>query len=1062
MAKSEREILKEMASNRNAEGNPFPGLRPFSIDESHLFFGREGQSDEVLLKLSKNRFVGIIGPSGSGKSSFIYCGVLPILYGGFLTETGPNWEVVVTRPGAGPIENLAEAILGKDAEYAVADTEDKQIKKTIITTLLKSSSLGLVEALTQFRGTSDKNYLILVDQFEELFRFKESQLEDSRNVNETLGFINLLVEAINYSELPIYVAITMRSDFIGECAQFPELTKKINDSHYLIPQMTREQKRRAIVGPVAVGGAKISQRLVQKLLNDLGDSTDQLPILQHALMRTWGYWSEYGSQDEDLDLKHYEAIGQMAEALSMHANEAYDELTESQKRICEILFKATTEKRGENFGIRRPTRLGEIAAIADVPEEEVIEVVEKFREPGRSLLTPPFGVPLSSRSMVDISHESLMRIWVRLKNWVDDEAEAVQMYLRLSDAAALHQVGKGGLWRPPDLQLALNWQQKHNPTLVWGQRYHPAFERTMVFLDYSRREFETEQKIKELQQKRALRRARITALILATATVISIGFLLFAFAQQAEAEAQRDLAKLNELKAIENAKEAEKQTEIAKNQTDIALEEKRLADIARDQATEARLIAEDAKNEAVRQAGIAAQQRDRAEESEKTALQREREANEARRAEEAQRLEAERRRLEAEKLRMLAIAKSMAIKSVQLRSEQATLKGLLAQQAYEFNETYDGLPYEYDIYDGLYNAIKELGDPLVNSLDGHRKGVRAMTASTTGNVIYSADTEGKILRWTLSGEVRNADTIAYSRGTAHVVRAMAISHDNRTMIAGGEFAKSPEGTTFVEIYNLAQPGAAPTLLSGFKDAVWKVVADRSNSNRFFVLDNGGMSIRKVEGNQVTEVISAASRINTFDLSHDGKYLITGTNNGKVMLYDVNKNFQASEIYSTKGVTINAIGFDVSSYKLALGDGSGLVRIFTLFSNQPVRRLVGHTSPINEIQFSANGEFLGSASRDRTVRLWITKDLNAQPIVLSDHPDWVWNIVFTPDNQQILAGTNENIIRAWPTDINTMANKICSKISRNMTPDEWERFVAEDIEYQNTCKGLPVGEAEEED
>ena len=127
-----------------------------------------------------------------------------------------------------------------------------------------------------------------------------------------------------------------------------------------------------------------------------------------------------------MDIKHYEAIGTMSEALSMHANEAFDELTDDQKVICEYLFKAITEKRGENFGIRRPTRLGEIAAIADVSEEDVIEVVDKFREPGRSLLTPAFTVPLEAKSMVDISHESLMRIWVRLKNWVDDEAEAVQ------------------------------------------------------------------------------------------------------------------------------------------------------------------------------------------------------------------------------------------------------------------------------------------------------------------------------------------------------------------------------------------------------------------------------------------------------------------------------------------------------------------------------------------------------------------------------------------------------------------------------------------------------------
>src|SRR5688572_13255026 len=531
--------------------NPFPGLRPFKIEESHLFFGREGQSDEVLLKLSKNRFVGVIGPSGSGKSSFIYCGVMPILYGGFLTDASPNWEVVVTRPGAGPIDNLAEALLKNNPEYLSADTEEKKIKRAIFSTLLRSSSLGLVEAIEQTRKDADVNYLVLVDQFEELFRFKEGH--DANSVNETLAFVNLLMEAVNYPDAPIYVAITMRSDSIGDCAQFPELTRKINDSHYLIPQLTRDQRRKAVEGPVAVGGANISPRLTQQLLNDLGDNPDQLPILQHALMRTWSYWSSYKDYEEEpVDLKHYEAIGTMSEALSQHANEAFDELTEDQKRICELLFKAITEKRGENFGIRRPTRLNEIAAIADVSEEEVIAVVDRFREPGRSLLTPAYGLQITSKSMVDISHESLMRIWVRLKNWVDDEAEAVQMYTRLAEAASMYQVGKAGLWRPPDLQLALNWQAKHKPTLIWGQRYNPAFERTMIFLEYSKKEWETEQRIKELEQKRKLKRARIVALVLGTAVVICLLFLMYAFVQKGKAETQEKIAIAQTLEAEKN------------------------------------------------------------------------------------------------------------------------------------------------------------------------------------------------------------------------------------------------------------------------------------------------------------------------------------------------------------------------------------------------------------------------------------------------------------------------------------------------------------------------------
>jgi len=199
-------IVTEMGGTPStvAAGNPFPGLRPFKIEESHLFFGREGQSDEVLLKLSKNRFVGVIGPSGSGKSSFIYCGVLPILYGGFLTDASPNWEVIVTRPGAGPVDNLAESLLKTSQEYNAADAEDKKIKRTIVSTLLRSSSLGLVEAIQQSRRSADINYLVLVDQFEELFRFKDST--DPGSVDETLAFVNLLMEAVNYPDAPIYTA----------------------------------------------------------------------------------------------------------------------------------------------------------------------------------------------------------------------------------------------------------------------------------------------------------------------------------------------------------------------------------------------------------------------------------------------------------------------------------------------------------------------------------------------------------------------------------------------------------------------------------------------------------------------------------------------------------------------------------------------------------------------------------------------------------------------------------------------------------------------------------------
>ncbi len=1054
------QLTEEMKGSSSQVGvaNPFPGLRPFKIEESHLFFGREGQSDEVLLKLSKSRFVGVIGPSGSGKSSFIYCGVLPILYGGFLTDTSPNWEVVVTRPGGGPIDNLAESLLKTTKEYNNADPEDRKIKRTIVSTLLRSSSLGLVEAIQQSRRSEDVNYLILVDQFEELFRFKDST--DPNSINETLAFVNLLMEAINYTDNPIYVAITMRSDFIGECAQFPELTRKINDSHYLIPQMTREQKRRAIEGPVAVGGAHIAPRLVQQLLNDLGDNPDQLPILQHALMRTWSYWANYKDYEgENVDLKHYEAIGTMAEALSQHANEAYDELDEDQKRICEIVFKAITEKRGENFGIRRPTRLNEIASIADVSEEDVIAVLDKFREPGRSLLTPSYGTTLGSKSMIDISHESLMRIWVRLKNWVDDEADAVQMYLRLAEAASMYQVGKAGLWRPPDLQLALNWQVKHKPTLVWGQRYHPAFERTMIFLEYSKKEFETEQRIKELEQKRKLQRARVTAIVLGSFLILALMAMVYAFYQQTEATKQKELADKNAIEATENARQANlakeealKQKAIADEQKLKAQEAQRQADINAAKAIEQQKIAEQQSELAIKNAAEAQRQT-------KAALAAKKEADEnaaaARKAEAA-----------ATRQQYLSTAKSMALKSKELGNNKEQ-ESLIAQQAYVFNKAYKGYPYDNDIYNGLSDALKNNNDPLTLNLEGHDKGAaRALIADVKSKRIYSGGSDGRIIQWSLVDSKWTPKEIVGFRPKVYQVFALDVSPDGKWLAAGG-LAEGDATQNYVELYDLQNLGNAPKRITGFVYNVDDIEFTRDGKG-FYARDNSGRSIKYSDLNSAKEVIATKQKVTDISLSPDGGRLAGTASNGVLYSWDLKNNFASKEVFKNpSGAELTTLSYAPdNSRRIVVGDNAGLVHIVVEDSNLPDKILSGHTAHIEQIRFNHAGKFLATTSRDKTVRLWNWDDLNKQPIVLDDHADWVWSATFSPDDEQLLVGINSSnntsilnakaneTIHAWPTKIETMSGLLCKYVSRNVTKEEWETYV-EGLPYEKTCPNFPA-------
>ncbi len=1041
--------------------NPFPGLRPFKIEESHLFFGREGQSDEVLLKMSKSRFVGVIGPSGSGKSSFIYCGVLPILYGGFLTDTSPNWEVIVTRPGANPIDNLAEALLGASKEYAAAEAEDKKIKRTIVSTLLRSSSLGLVEAIQQSRRSEDINYLILVDQFEELFRFRDST--DPNSVNETLGFVNMLMEAVNYEDSPIYVAITMRSDFIGDCAQFPELTRKINDSHYLIPQMTRDQKRRAIEGPVAVGSAKIAPRLTQQLLNDLGDNPDQLPILQHALMRTWSYWARFRDyEDEPLDLKHYEAIGTMKEALSLHANEAYDELDEEQQRICEILFKAITEKRGENFGIRRPTRLAEICSIADVAENDVAAVIEKFREPGRSLVTPAYGVPLTGKSMIDISHESLMRIWVRLKNWVDDEADAVQMYLRLAEAATQYQVGKAGLWRPPDLQLALNWQAKHHPTLVWGQRYNPAFERTMIFLEYSKKEWDTEQRIKELEQKRRLQRARTTATVFGVLAIIALIALVYAFVQQVEANRQRDLAVANEKLATEARIQADKNAEEARRQEAIAKVQEAAAKKAEAEAKDAQLLAEQRQKEA-EAAKLQAQK------AEAKAVANAKIAEERRVEAEEQRAAAEKARRDAERQRLLAQAKAMAVKSKELGRDPVQ-QALVAQQAYKFNSANDGNAFDDDIFNGLYHAIDhpEFDDPLTRSLEGHTKGAaRALVTRAQQKEIYSGGSDGRILRWTPSGGTWKPDTVMGFR-TDYQVYSIDVSHDDGLLVAGG--ATTGDITqNYIEVYDLRNPGP-PKKIYGFTGV--ETVEISLIEKGAYVRDQSGFSIKFTDYTTVKEVVKPKEKINAIALSPDGKKMAGAGNgvngkDGKLYIWNLAGGY-AEKVAFTNSSPITSVSWAPdNSPRLVFGDNTGAVRVITEDSNLPALILSGHTAHIEQIVFNNTGSFLATTSRDGSTRLWQWAKLRENPIVLKDRNlgDWIWSAAFSPDDEQLMVGIHSNsekpreTIHVYPTKVATISNSLCTHIDRNMTQDEWANFAggSSGIKYERTCDNHPAND-----
>jgi hypothetical protein len=518
--------------------NPFPGLRPFEPDEDHLFFGREEEIDELLRRLRNSRFLLVVGSSGTGKSSLVRSGLIPALQSGFMVKAGSSWRMMIFRPGDDPLGNLAAALdrpdaLGTQGELASTN-------KVILEATLRRSSLGIVQAVRQARIPPQDNILILVDQFEELFRFRRSgHGGDSRN--EAVAFFKLLVEAAKQGDLPIYVVVTMRSDFLGDCMEFQGLPEAVNEGLYLIPRMTRDELRSAITGPVAVAGGDIAQRLVLRLLNDLGDDQDQLPVLQHALMRAWDRWAAQPEREPSIDLADYEAIGGLHQAMSLHAEEAYQEADFPRgPEITEKLFKALTDTFSDPRGVRRPTSIQELSAICESSEGDIIKVVEIFRRTGRSFLTPHVGVGIDSNSIVDLSHESLMRGWTRLIAWADEERESATTYMRIAQGASwCRECDGAGLWIDPQLETALQWRRKNQPTAAWARRYDASFAEAMEFLDLSEKQRQDE-RAKEIARKRL----RQIAIYVLTGLLLAIGTLTYVvYRQRSRAEMNLMLAK---------------------------------------------------------------------------------------------------------------------------------------------------------------------------------------------------------------------------------------------------------------------------------------------------------------------------------------------------------------------------------------------------------------------------------------------------------------------------------------------------------------------------------------
>ena len=468
---------------------PYPGLRSFRREETDLFFGRENCINDMVDRIGRTRFLAVLGSSGSGKSSLVKTGLIDALELGLLTSAGSRWQVVELHPGSQPLRNLAAALLGNGKT-------DEQVELT--RAFLTRGPKSIVEWCRDGHLAPGFNLLLLVDQFEELFRYC-----DYAGREEAEAFVGLLIESAKSAAAPIYVTLTMRSEYLGACPLFDGLAEFLNEGQFLTPRMAREECRIAIVDPARVCGLKLEDALVNQLLNDVTDfapwderdsgdqlnrlarRADQLPLLQHALNRLWMRADRGSTAMTVLKLEDYRKIGGLRGAIDNHAHEILEELGRPLRPVVESVFRALTMGTGLADAVRRPTKFIDLVKICGGDVDAVRKVVDAFRAPGRNFLVPETSIDLAEDPVMDISHEALIRQWRQLTSWLEEEARAAQQWQRLKDAAATYRRGESGLLQGRTLDTLVAWRERTKPNPAWAALYGGGYEDALGFLDES-------------------------------------------------------------------------------------------------------------------------------------------------------------------------------------------------------------------------------------------------------------------------------------------------------------------------------------------------------------------------------------------------------------------------------------------------------------------------------------------------------------------------------------------------------------------------------------------------
>jgi WD40 repeat protein len=386
--------------------------------------------------------------------------------------------------------------------------------------------------------------------------------------------------------------------------------------------------------------------------------------------------------------------------------------------------------------------------------------------------------------------------------------------------------------------------------------------------------------------------------------------------------------------------------------------------------------------------------------------------------------------------------------------DDSQLAGLTAMQGYLYHTKYEGNKYDPYVFRGLYYALAKLNGFNYNAskVPGNFKNkMYALAVSSNSASFYTTGNDGRIFQGNYKDQ--KVDQMLYEN-KGYPNRVLALSKDEKYLVNGSD-------SSYMEIFNLAEP-SKPLRVMGHKQLINDIKFLPNNSG--FISASADRTLRftnHITG-QSKSVLTLPHDLKSIDISPDGKQLAGVSTSGNLILVNLG-DYSYKEIVNEAPSRILSVVYHPSRPLLAYGVEvineqqkvvRGVVKLLDL-DTRKVKELTGHKSGITDLEFSPDGLLLASAGLDRKLQMWVVDHENDLPILMDNNNGYVWDISFTKGSDYLIASCNNGEIRFWPTDPRMLAEQVCPQLKRNMTPEEWEIYVGNNIGYESTCQSLLI-------